>query len=380
MKAIREPESLVEFIQLQKECGEIGKNFRKKIGRFLEFKARERLIPISGYFELTPLCNLDCKMCYVHLDGEAFSSNNLLSVNTWKALIKQAHEAGMVEATLTGGECLTYPGFDDLFLFLLEKGIGVHVLSNGILIDEQRVSFFKKNRPQTIKITLYGSDEETYYNVTGHRVFNTVYHNLVLMRDSGLPVYVSITPNKYMKENMRDLIETVEDLGIPYEINSKLFTPRKATGRSAEDLTLEQYIELYRIRAEFHHHELVPMDFSELPDIGYSNAETKGLRCGAGRSSFTLKYDGNMSPCVSLDELCVSALDKDFRDAWKIINEYALNYMTPRECTRCKYLPVCIHCEAMHKNARLKGHCDRTICERTTRLAQEGFLVYHKEK
>lgn len=27
-------------------------------------------IPISGTFELTPRCNFDCKMCYVHLKPE----------------------------------------------------------------------------------------------------------------------------------------------------------------------------------------------------------------------------------------------------------------------------------------------------------------------
>lgn len=30
-------------------------------------KAFEDGIPISGTFELTPRCNFDCKMCYVHL-------------------------------------------------------------------------------------------------------------------------------------------------------------------------------------------------------------------------------------------------------------------------------------------------------------------------
>ena len=33
--------------------------------------ARGHDTPISGDFELTPLCNLDCKMCYVHLADPA---------------------------------------------------------------------------------------------------------------------------------------------------------------------------------------------------------------------------------------------------------------------------------------------------------------------
>ena len=30
-------------------------------------RAAQRGLPISGTFELTPLCNMDCKMCYVRL-------------------------------------------------------------------------------------------------------------------------------------------------------------------------------------------------------------------------------------------------------------------------------------------------------------------------
>ena len=33
-------------------------------------KAFAEGIPISGTFELTPRCNFNCKMCYVHLQPE----------------------------------------------------------------------------------------------------------------------------------------------------------------------------------------------------------------------------------------------------------------------------------------------------------------------
>lgn len=36
------------------------------VRRYLNFKARDKGLPIAGSFELTPLCNFDCKMCYVH--------------------------------------------------------------------------------------------------------------------------------------------------------------------------------------------------------------------------------------------------------------------------------------------------------------------------
>ena len=35
---------------------------------FLRDKADRNLIPINGTFELLPMCNMDCKMCYIRLD------------------------------------------------------------------------------------------------------------------------------------------------------------------------------------------------------------------------------------------------------------------------------------------------------------------------
>ena len=36
-------------------------------GRMWE-RARRSCVPITGTFELTPLCNFSCRMCYVRLD------------------------------------------------------------------------------------------------------------------------------------------------------------------------------------------------------------------------------------------------------------------------------------------------------------------------
>ena len=369
-------ENIVDFVQKLKSRGISEKEYSKQISRFLEFKARERGIPINGCFELTPLCNLDCKMCYVHLDNCSFSASELLSANEWMSLIRQAYKAGMRSAMLTGGECLTYPAFDELYLVLHELGVSTDVLSNGVLIDNKWIDFFLKYRPQCIKISLYGSCDDVYEKVTGHRVFNKVYHNLLMIRDAGLPVFISITPSRYMQDDMKQLIETVESLNIRYEINARLFPARANTGRTVEDLSLDQYVELYRLRLKYHQQNPTPNDLSELPDVKREGVGKRGLRCGAGRSSFSIKYDGTMCTCIALDEFSVSAVELGFQGAWKQINEYAKTYPVSCECDGCAYLPVCLHCQAMHKNAPQSGHCDPRICERTVRLAQEGFFTY----
>lgn len=70
----------------------------------------------------------------------------------------QAIDAGMIKAALSGGECLTYPGFDELYLFLQSHGVSVTVMTNAVLLNEERMAFFEKHRPGAFQITLYGSN------------------------------------------------------------------------------------------------------------------------------------------------------------------------------------------------------------------------------
>ena len=115
------------------------------VRNYMNFRAREKDIPVSGVFELTPLCNLDCKMCYVHLEKSQLRNAELLSSEKWKEIISQAVSNGMMYAKLTGGECLTYPKFKEIYLYLRNLGVETAILSNGVLMDEQTVEFLKEN-------------------------------------------------------------------------------------------------------------------------------------------------------------------------------------------------------------------------------------------
>ncbi len=280
----------------------------------------------------------------------------------------------MLYASLTGGESLTYPGFDELYLYL--RGIGVipGVLSNGLLLDQERIDFFKRYPPSMIQVTLYGSSDDAYEKVTGKRAFNTIYRNLERVRETRLKISLALTPSTYMRNDIRPLIEAAESLHIPYGINANLVAPRKETGRQRHDLELDQYIEIYRYMKEIRHENLVPIDPIEVPDESREGSSCYGFQCGGGRSSFVIQYNGKMSPCPSMPEIATEPLQKGFLDAWCQLNDLVSNYPMPAECTNCIYRGCCLYCPAMHKNAHSVGHCDPRICKRTKRLVQEGFM------
>ena len=63
----------------------------------LQREAKKNLVPDSGTFELTPLCNFNCKMCYVHLKPEEMKlQGRLRTKKEWISLAKELKEKGKI--------------------------------------------------------------------------------------------------------------------------------------------------------------------------------------------------------------------------------------------------------------------------------------------
>ncbi len=369
------PTNALSLMDMLKEKGVPEGERTAQLFRYLQLKARRERIPMHGTLELTPHCNLDCKMCYVHLSPKQHSASVLLSTETWIGFIDDARKLGLMSVSLSGGECLTYPGFDDIYLHLYRHGIRTRVLTNGLLLDNERIAFFKRYPPEGIQITLYGRDEEEYEAVTGRRVYRQVMQNLQRLKEEGLPVGISITPNTYMYPDIRQLLETVQKIGFPWQVNCSLLTPRAETGRKGGDLTEDQYVEISREKLEVLGIAPYRVDPQSLPmpNRQIPADPPKGIRCGAGRSTFTVTYDGRMCPCPGLIHMTTRPLTEGFEAAWKRLNRMAEEYPVPGECLDCAYVKQCTMCSAHHQNAPA-GHCDQRICERTVKLVTAGIL------
>ena len=353
-----------------------GRGDYNAFSEYLEEKARRDLVPLNGQLELTPMCNLDCRMCYVHLNPQQMD-RPLLSVEEWKRLIDEAYERGLLQVTLTGGECLTYPGFDELYLYLQSRGIQTAVLTNGLLLDEKRIGFFTKHKPANIQVTLYGSNDDAYERVTGKRCQSIVTENIIKAKEAGLLVVISVTPSTFMGEDVFSVLELGKKLGISVYINTALFDPRQETGRAGqdEDVDTEMYARIWRWRQEHILGEKTKdIPFEELPMPGGCHTEgKKGLDCGGGRSGFVVDWKGAMHICNRLPFSSYPFRD-GFDTAWKQLNEYALNYPYVSECDDCAYAEVCDRCAGRMIAFAKPGERPEGLCEKTRYLAHRGVV------
>ena len=349
----------------------------REVRKFMSFKAREKNVPIAGSFELTPLCNLSCKMCYVHLSRDQMNGAELLPTETWKGIMTQAVEAGMMYARVTGGECTTYPGFKELYLHLLSMGVEVAILSNGILIDKSLCDFFVVHPPAGIQITLYGASEDAYERVTGRRVFARVWDNVCRLREAGIPLTIAVTPNAFMTDGP-EVIRFLHDEGLPFNINPGLMEPREETGRGIEDAGLDTYADMMKLQRELEGRLSEPeCEPDELPDVADGRAAgeaPRGVRCGAGRGTFSIGWKGGMRPCNTFPCEPADVLELGFAESWRRTNAQAHDFPLPVECEGCSYEKACKHCVAEHAGGAEIGHASPVVCMWGKRMVAEGIL------
>ena len=326
-------------------------------------KASRFSIPFSGTFELSPVCNFACQMCYVRKTAKEVqkSSRPILNIEQWIEIARNARDEGMLYLLLTGGEPFLWPDFWKLYEELIKMGLLVSINTNGSLIDNAAIEQLKRLPPKRINITLYGARDETYEALCGtKKVFSKVDYAIASLREAGIPVKLncSLTP-----ENACDLDKIVaysQKHGLVLQVATYMFPPvrrdetmvgknKRFTPAESAFYRLEAYRLQYGDKAYF--------DF--LQSILGGNASPPGLdescvdpidgkiRCRAGKASFWVTWDGWMIPCGMVTASKVDLVNNPFHETWKNLAEESTKLLLSGICKNCPDIKLCYSCAAM---------------------------------
>lgn len=371
---IKEYAGLLDLLEDLEREGITGPQKTKAVADFLFIRARKAGIPYSGGFELTPLCNFNCKMCYVHLTREQMEKERqLLPVDAWIDIMRQAADAGMMYADLTGGECLTYPGFKEVYLYLLSRGVRVSILTNGYLLNREMIGFFQQYRPEAIQVSVYGSNRAAYLKVTGVDGFDQVMENLKVLRESGLAAKVVIMPHRYMQEDMREMLELVHQLDMGYSIGDVNLPPRDNTGRDYADFVADTGLAVRLKVLDIAYRAKHSEKWQYVPPYKFrvKGGETHGgIPCASGRCGFHVNWRGEVMPCIPYYKVNRSALTNGFMSAWNSVRQQMQTYQPPDECAACELRDRCTICPGEKTYGILNGPLNPLVCQRLQGILQ----------
>lgn len=330
---------------------------------YLNLKACHLRIPLNGTFELSPVCNFSCRMCYVRKTVKEVreSPRGILTLDDWRRIAREAREAGMLELLLTGGEPLLWPDFWTLYEELIDMGFLISINTNGSLIDEKAIARFMKRPPQRINITLYGASDATYKRLCGvDGVFTKVDFAIRGLLAAGLTVKLncSLTP-----DNARDvdrIVDYAKERNTRLSLATYMFPPirRDPTqiGVNARFTPEEssQYMMRYlrRNRGEerFYRYVKTILDGKSKPlglDEDCLDPVDGQIRCKAGRASFWISWDGWLLPCGMMPEPKVDLKGQRFSDAWAKLTELAAAIRLSGLCEKCPSREICHPCAAI---------------------------------
>ena len=209
----------------------INSNSNSAFGAALTLLERNKLHLGNAYLQLTPICNLDCNMCYAKMtkDEVLKYGRPIMNFDNWKWYIDCLKEMGTAALSLTGGECMLHPDFREIYKYAYDLGFLITIMTNGTIMSDELLVMFLNRPPACFSVTIYGSSYETYEELCHNGdAYHRVYRNVESLIDAGFLVNVKYT---VVRENANDLLATYQyfyEKGIRLKYQKSLFQYNKA--------------------------------------------------------------------------------------------------------------------------------------------------------
>lgn len=332
-----------------------------KLSKYLHTRGRVLGLPIGGTFELTPRCNFNCKMCYVHLTAqEQKARGEELTAGQWLDLAQRVRDAGTVFLLLTGGEATIRPDFSEIYREIQKMGFILSLNSNGFLLDGDLRRLLIDAPPTRVNISLYGMSNEVYERLCGVAAYDRVIANIRALRQAGVDVRVTMTVTPDNATDMEQVMQEATAIGAKITASPYMFPPLRAhPDRVGENFRFSPE-EAGLFAAKFDKLRFEPEIFSRrteaiakgLPVDAEDNddcdltAVGEKINCRAGSTTFWASWDGFLLPCGQMPEPAVKIENGDFLSAWKKLREKTAELRLPKDCSVCRMRHACQNCAA----------------------------------
>lgn len=308
-------------------------------------------------WELTLACNLRCRHC---ASDAAFVREAELTTKEALELCEQFPALLVQEVDFTGGEPLLRPDWPRLARKLIELGIIVNIITNGLTLSVDTLSEIRDVGVSSLGVSVDGL-EETHCYIRGCKdLYVKLLENIEYALKKDLEVTVITCVNALNIDELQALGETLRSLGV------KNWRPQPyiPLGRGCKNvdmylseqdfLHLGHFVKKYRSRLMLEGMEIQICDslgyFTELDDY-----QPAWHGCPAGLITCGITSDGKIKGCLSLPDRFVEGnlRERNLWDIWFSPDSFRYN----RRFRPHDLGPVC---EACDHAEQCRGGCCAT--------------------
>lgn len=324
-----------------------------QIRRALTVKCAAAGVPVSATFELTPRCNLQCKMCYVRLTPQQMAPiGRELTAEEWLKLAERAKEEGMTFLLLTGGEPTLRKDFSQIYEGLAKMGLSISINTNGTLFDDELRGLMHEYPPAQINITVYGLSGEEYDRMCGDSTaYDRMLDTLHWLKEEKILTHLNATMTPGNADRWQEYEAFAEKEGLELRMTTYCFPPvrrgeckeftrldpERAGKLTVQDVYYREGVEVVRDKYKKLQQ---PLSSCKL-DLG------DPIQCTAGKSQFWINWDGSMVPCGMLKIPVAYPMKDGFTAAWQQLKKSTAAIRLCPECTGCEEKSYCMNCAAV---------------------------------
>lgn len=293
--------------------------------------------PFSVHFDLTSKCTEKCVHCYVPRNRDFF-----IDKAKCFEVMDQVKALGGLSITLSGGECMLHPDFDEILRYARKCDFVINILTNLTLCTEARATLLKEMNVSFVQVSLYSMDPKVHDAITQlPGSFERTKAAIERLHALDVPLQISCPTMQGNYKGYQAVLDYAASLRIKgYTDYIMMARSDHTTDNLANRLTLKQTEEVIRTIAEHdpeYNHMLKSYD--NIPLEAPEKRAEEPL-CGVGVDSICLNADGNYYPCSGFQDYPLgNCYEQTLEEVWT---------KSPRVLylrgLRGKDIPQCIHC------------------------------------
>jgi MoaA/NifB/PqqE/SkfB family radical SAM enzyme len=246
--------------------------------------ANQKNFYAGAMLEITSNCNFRCIHCY----NDDALRNRVVLMSDVEMLASQLEKLGVIFLTLTGGEALLHPCFEDIYVYFKKKGFIVSIFSN-LSYANNYVDLFKLYQPFRLSATIYGLSSEDYFKFTQKKgQFESIKKNIELLVNQGIVLELKVmVTNQNYQDVINGKYETFANKYLcPISYDCHIFSTKGGNKKPIQQ------------RVSCNKAAIVQKKYGLLTNEQINNMSPQSFFCENGNSYIYIDVNGDVSVCM----------------------------------------------------------------------------------
>lgn len=292
--------------------------------------------PAQLYIDITNACNMRCNFC---LMGE-IDDKKYIDVEIIKKVLVECNNYKLLGITITGGEPLLHPKFNEIIDTISEYKIPIAVVTNGALLNSIDTDILEKIT--SFGISLRGN-EEIDNCITSTKSYRRIVNNIVSLRTMFPDKKISIN---YTFTNNNDEYEVIDEICSFCKFNNlDLFFARVINRGYAKQNNIYTNLDKMFAAIEYFENKYgIQIAISNcIPSCVIENSNRRLVHgCSALLASIAINEEGKVKICSTDNKIIGDLQNNTLYEIWNGKNmEHLLNKRLPYRCLNCSKVVAC---------------------------------------